>query len=341
MRVYHLGDEGPEIHDIQQRLGALGGTIDPAESDGRFGPSTEGAVRTFQAARRLRVDGLVGPDTWGQLVEASYRLGDRTLYLHAPNFRGDDVLALQRKLDALGFDVGRADGLFGPNTDRALREFQRNVGDEPDGIAGPHAIATLDRMRPQETVIGRAFVRELEELRQRHTSIAGAVIAIDAEHADEDAAATYAMAEALRDELSALGANPVLVRGPAETPSPSERASMANEVDSVACISVHLAAGLPEGRGPTCSYFGTASTHSPAGHLLAQMILEELEGEFACRGRLQRLTVAMLRETRMPAVLVEPVFATNAREAELLADPAFPGRVGRAVAAGLQRFFRG
>ena len=49
----------------------------------------------------------------------------------------------------------------------------------------------------------------------------------------------------------------------------------------------------------------------------------------------------MLRETRMPAVQVEPVFATNAREAELLADPAFPGRVGRAVAAGLQRFFRG
>ena len=116
---------------------------------------------------------------------------------------------------------------------------------------------------------------------------------------------------------------------------------MANDVDAVACISLHLAAGLPEGRGPTCSYFGTASTHSPAGHLLAQMILEELEGEFACRGRLQRLTVAMLRETRMPAVLVEPVFATNAREAELLADPAFPGRVGRAVAAGLQRFFRG
>ena len=204
MRVYHLGDEGPEIHDIQQRLGALGETIDPAESDGRFGPSTEDAVRTFQAARRLRVDGLVGPDTWGQLVEASYRLGDRTLYLHAPNFRGDDVLALQRKLDALGFDVGRADGLFGPNTDRALREFQRNVGDEPDGIAGPHAIATLDRMRPQETVIGRAFVRELEELRQRHTSIAGAVIAIDAEHADEEGAATYAMAEALRVEYKTI-----------------------------------------------------------------------------------------------------------------------------------------
>ena len=49
---------------------------------------------------------LVGPDTWGQLVEAGYRLGDRTLYLHSPLFRGDDVRALQRKLNALGLRRG-------------------------------------------------------------------------------------------------------------------------------------------------------------------------------------------------------------------------------------------
>ena len=30
----------------------------------------------------------MGPDTWGQLVEAGYRLGDRTLYLRSPAFRG-------------------------------------------------------------------------------------------------------------------------------------------------------------------------------------------------------------------------------------------------------------
>ena len=110
--------------------------------------------------------GHVGPDTWGQLVEAGYHLGDRTLYLHSPNFRGDDVRALQRKLNVLGFDAGRQDGLFGPNTDRALREFQRNVGEYPDGIAGPHVITTLERMRPQESGPSRALIREEEELRQ-------------------------------------------------------------------------------------------------------------------------------------------------------------------------------
>ena len=67
---------------------------------------------------------------------------------------------------------------------------------------------------------------------------------------------------------------------------------------------------------------------------LAQLILEELEAELGVRGRLQRLTGAMLRETRMPAVQVEPVFITNAVEAALLARPGVrradrPGGRGR------------
>ena len=341
MRIYRLGDEGPEIRDIQQRLLGLGGTVADDELAGRFGPSTLAAVRTFQGTRNLRVDGLVGPDTWGQLVEAGYRLGDRTLYLHAPYFRGDDIRDLQRKLNALGFDAGREDGLFGEATDRALREFQRNVGEDPDGIAGPHVIATLERMRPQDRGPGRAVVREQEEVRQMRAPLEGSVIAIDPGRGSEDGTIAYAMAEALRDRLAAAGAKPALVRSVDEDPSPSERARRANEVDAAACVSLHLGTGLPEAAGPTCSYFGSPRTHSPAGQLLAQMILEELEAEFDRRGRLQRLTGALLRETRMPAVQVEPIVVTNDREAAMLRDPAFPRRVGEAVARGVGRFFRG
>jgi N-acetylmuramoyl-L-alanine amidase len=340
VRPFNLGDEGPEIQDIQRRLSELGALIDESETDGVFGPSTDHAVRGFQERRNLRVDGVVGPDTWGQLVEAGYRLGDRTLYLHSPNFRGDDVRALQRKLNALGFDAGRQDGLFGPNTDRALREFQRNVGDEPDGIAGPHAIATLERMRPQEAGPSRALVREEEELRQARASIDGAVVAIDPGRPGEDGDATFAMAMALHDELVAIGAKPALVCGPEDDPSASQRARTANELGATVCVSLRLGAGLPEAAGPTCSYFGSASTHSPAGMLLAQLILEELEAELGQRGRLHRLTGALLRETRMPAVQIEPLFLTNRREAASLEDPAFAQRVGRAVARGVRRFYR-
>lgn len=340
MRIYRVGDQGREIGDIQERLLGLGLAIDPAELGGAFGASTDEAVRTFQEARSLRVDGLVGPDTWGQLVEAGYRPGDRTLYLHSPSFRGDDVRALQRKLNALGFDAGREDGMFGVITDRALREFQRNVGDEPDGIAGPQTIETLERMRPMEAAPSRAVVREAEQLRGARGSIGSQVLAIDpGDRGDAGAGCAYAVAEMLRGELLAMGATPVMVRGPDDRLAPSAPARAANELGAAMCISIALASGLPRASGPTVSYFGNEQTHSPGGMLLAQLILDEVESALGTRGRLQRLSISILRETRMPAVLIEPAFLTNATEALLVDDPRFTESVGRAVASGIRRFF--
>ncbi len=333
MRIYRLGDVGSEIRDIQQRLAELGAPIAPDEIGGTFGPTTDAAIRWFQASRNLRADGLIGPDTWGQLVEAGYHLGDRALYLHAPNYRGDDVRTLQRQLNALGFDAGKEDGLFGAKTDRALREFQHNLGEEPDGIAGPHAISLLERMRPQGP--SRAMIREEEELRRARGGLDGAVVAIEAD-TDEDGAQVRSLAEAVAARLRAAGAAPHVIDDGER--APSERARAVNDIGARACVSIRLAHGLPEASGPTCSYFGSATTHSPGGMLLAQLILEELEEELGGRGRLQRLTVAMLRETRMPAVVVEPAFASNENEAALLEDPAFPDQVARAITLGLQRF---
>jgi len=51
---------------LQERLSALG--FKPGPVDGDFGPKTERAVRQFQAAHNLKVDGIVGDQTWAILL---------------------------------------------------------------------------------------------------------------------------------------------------------------------------------------------------------------------------------------------------------------------------------
>jgi N-acetylmuramoyl-L-alanine amidase len=342
MHIFRVGDRGPEVMDIQSRLTALGALVDEEERDGTFGSSTEAAVRSFQRERHLRVDGLVGPDTWEQLVEAGWQLGDRTLYHRVPLFRGDDVRELQRKLNALGFDSGKEDGLYGPRTDGALRLFQRNVGDEPDGIVGPHTLSVLRRMRPLDAVPSRALVREREELKGTRGPIEGRVIAVDVGEGPDDDDLHRRSARALVAALQAVGADPRLLMVTDAAAAPTDRARLANEAGAAASITVDLTIEDHEGGGgPVCSYFGSRTTHSPSGLILAQLILEELEAELGLPGRLRPLTIAPLRETRMPAVQVEPLTGAGEGERRILSDPDLPSRVARAVAAGVGRFFSG
>jgi peptidoglycan hydrolase-like protein with peptidoglycan-binding domain len=61
----------------------------------------------------------------------------RNLKLTSPYMQGDDVKTLQKRLLDLGYDVvEKADGIFGPKTDKGVREFQDDEGLTVDGIVG-------------------------------------------------------------------------------------------------------------------------------------------------------------------------------------------------------------
>jgi peptidoglycan hydrolase-like protein with peptidoglycan-binding domain len=147
MKPVRPNDRGPAVEDIQRRLLALGYDLGRTGVDGVFLGATADAVRSFQAEHELAEDGLVGERTWSALVDASFALGDRMLYLRLPHFHGHDVIVLQQALNALGFACGHVDGIFGAFTERAVREFQRNAGVLTDGIVGDNTVRAIVNLR--------------------------------------------------------------------------------------------------------------------------------------------------------------------------------------------------
>jgi N-acetylmuramoyl-L-alanine amidase len=345
------GTRGEAVLDIQARLVALGYHIDGSEH-GEFGTTTERAVREFQQRRQLLVDGAVGDATWGELVEAGYSVGDRLLYLRYPYFRGDDVRALQGSLNMLGFDAGREDGIFGERTDRAIRDFQRNVGLPPDGIMGATTVQAVGRLRPVGAGPGRATVREAEALRRLSASLKGARIAVDAAFGGDEpgafgpgglteAEAAFELASSLVEELYSRGANPFFLRHGGSNPSVTERAAAANEEGAELLVSLHLNShDDPAAEGTSTYFYGREGWVSQAGQWLAELIQGELIARLGLKdGRTHPKALPLLRETQMPAVQVEPCFITNPREEDLLRDRSFRRQIAAGIADAIEGFF--
>jgi peptidoglycan hydrolase-like protein with peptidoglycan-binding domain len=61
---------------------------------------------------------------------------ERLLLLQTPFMQGHDVMIVQQTLITAGFSI-RADGVFGPRTEAALKQFQTQHGLKADGIVGP------------------------------------------------------------------------------------------------------------------------------------------------------------------------------------------------------------
>jgi peptidoglycan hydrolase-like protein with peptidoglycan-binding domain len=62
----HEGMSGSEVHQAQQALADFG--VYSGAIDGHFGPKTKAAVRAFQESQLIETDGVLGPTTWGHLL---------------------------------------------------------------------------------------------------------------------------------------------------------------------------------------------------------------------------------------------------------------------------------
>jgi N-acetylmuramoyl-L-alanine amidase len=287
------GSEGEAVRDLQVRLAALGFDCDGIrDAPGCFGPATAAAVASFQENVGLDIDGVCGATTWAVLVEAGYRLGDRQLYHRAPMMRGDDIADLQSRLGALGFDPGRADGIFGPATAAAVADFQRNVGLTADGICGPESVAALQRLGAQRTAaLPVAHVRERELRRGAAPGVAHRRIAVG--HHGGLGALTHAVHRALRD----AGAEVLELHHP----DGSFQARAANRFEAEAFIAMRTSLG-PRNRA---AYFKGRNFTSDPGLQLAELVVESVAPILHQPGSTLGMRLPVLRETRMPTILAE------------------------------------
>ena len=163
MATLRRGARGEEAEALQQQLKALGYYDGPL--DGDFGPGTEAAVKAFQQAQGMAVDGVAGPNTLAALGAAGTKppaatappavpepapappspqpLPEAPARVFRNGSRGAEVRKIQEQLAGLGFYRGPLDGDFGPGTEAAVKAFQQAQGMAVDGVAGPNTLAAL------------------------------------------------------------------------------------------------------------------------------------------------------------------------------------------------------
>ncbi len=126
------------VRSLQRHLALAG--YSPGATDGLFGPRTRQAVYAFQTSHGLRVDGIVGPQTWAALSSPVLILGPGA----GDQPGGSNVVrSLQRRLASAGDSPGPIDGRYGVFTEDAVRRFQRAHGLPVTGKADPRAFASL------------------------------------------------------------------------------------------------------------------------------------------------------------------------------------------------------
>lgn len=173
--MLRLGSSGDAVLVLEDRLVELGYGL--AGVDSVFGSDTRSAVLVLQEAAGVGVDGIVGPVTWG-VLDSGLRApepapdpepeprppdGDSTLLKEGSS--GPEVLALEQRLQALGYWLPGADDVFDINTHHAVVALQKAAGIGRDGVVGPITRDALESgARP--SAVGNGDLLEVDLTRQ-------------------------------------------------------------------------------------------------------------------------------------------------------------------------------
>lgn len=128
-------DIDPAVSEMQELLRAHGYSV-PVNND--FDWKTEAAVKAYQRKHKLKIDAIVGPETWTSL-KSTVKPGVRIL---REGCSGADVYELQGLLQVQGYVIKR-DGVFGAETQSAVMAFQQRQNLQVTGMVNPVTWALL------------------------------------------------------------------------------------------------------------------------------------------------------------------------------------------------------
>jgi N-acetylmuramoyl-L-alanine amidase len=367
--LYRLGDQGVAVASIRALLHATGDLAPPGpaiegvqaiEASGKtcdvFDADLARAVRAFQQRRGLISDGVVGPQTYIALDGARWKLGARLLsYTPGHLLQGDDVAELQERLLALGFTPDRVDGVFGPNTEQAVRGFQRGVGLAVDGSLGPETLRAFADLTRAVSGGSPHTLHERELVRRSGHSLAGRIVVLDPGHGGEDTGTVangltesdimLDLARRIEGRLSAIGVTVLFTRSATTCPEELDRALMANRSSADLVLSLHCdSAHQHKASGVATFFYGQDrfGAWSALGEHLANLIQREIvarTGLADCRSHPR--SWVLLQRTQMPTVRIEAGYLSHPEDAARLADPAFRNTVAEAVVVAIQRMYLG
>lgn len=145
--VLQTGESGVWVQILQNRLISLGFSVGEAGSDGDYGFDTAKGVKAFQTQAGIYGDGVAGKDTFEKLDE--WEANKRNAVPQFPGIQWrerhnrDITKIVQSKLNAVAGVGLEVDGVFGTETEKAIKNFQAFFGASVDGVVGKITWALL------------------------------------------------------------------------------------------------------------------------------------------------------------------------------------------------------
>ena len=304
---------GEDIKAVQNKLNSLGYNVGTA--DGYYGNGTRTAVIKFQTDKGLDTDGDVGPTTWSALFNTSISGGNnysRILKVTSPLMYGEDIRAVQNKLNSLGYNAGTADGYYGEGTRTAVINFQTARGLDIDGEVGTNTWNTLFNTFNSG---GNGVTSNIRK------------VFIDPGHGGTDPGASgnglyekevvLSIAKKVGNILISKGFDVEFSRSTDTYVSLSDRAAQANAWDADLFVSIHCNSATSSSANGTECY--TSPTSNTSTKSLSKNMASALASKLALTNRGHKeANFAVLRLSNMPSILIETAFINNANDANKL-----------------------